>query len=235
MVATYGHHLWITMEGTTYDDRKPRRGPPQPLTPLAGWYAMTVPPSPEGHGPVCGAKKRQGTGSCRQVAGFGTDHVGHGPCKFQGGSTPTVSRGAHRQAAQAKAHALVAAEGLEPVTDPIAVMTMLAAESIALVVAFRAMVADLDDYRYSTKTGEQLRAEVALYERALDRAEKFANNLARLGLEERVVRVTESQVHTLASMVGEVLDAPELALSPEQVGTARKLLAERARALVGTA
>jgi hypothetical protein len=193
-------------------------------------------PPPEGYGrPRCGAKRRQEAGACRKPAGWGTDHVGTGSCRLHCGSTATVSRGAHRQAAESRAHALVAAEGLEPVADPVAVMTLLAAESVALVGAFRTMVAGLDGLRYSTGTGEQLRAEVGLYERALDRAEKFVNNLARLGLEERVVRVTEAQAAALASLVTEVLDAPELALMPEQIDMARKLLAERARALAGAA
>jgi hypothetical protein len=196
---------------------------------------MTSTPPTGGHGRLCGAKKRQGEGCCRQVAGFGTDHVGHGPCKFHGGSTPSVSRGAHRQAAESRAHALVAAEGLEPVADPVAVMTLLAAESVALVGAFRVMVADLDGLRYQGGAGEQLRAEVGLYERALDRAEKFANNLAKLGLEERAVKVTEAQAGVLATLVTEVLDSPELALTPIQAATARKLIAERARALAGVA
>jgi hypothetical protein len=197
---------------------------------------MTPAPPLGGHGRLCGARKRQGDGAtCRQVAGFGTDHVGHGPCKFHGGATPSVSRGARRQASEARAHALVAAEGLEPVTDPVAVMTLLAAESVALVGAFRKMVTDLDGLRYQGGAGEQLRAEVGLYERALDRAEKFANNLAKLGLEERAVKVTEAQAGALAALVAEVLAAPELGLSLEQVTTARKLTAERARCLAGVA
>lgn len=190
-------------------------------------------PIGEGHGArLCGARTRQG-GTCRQVAGFGTDHVGHGSCKFHCGSTPTVSRAARRQAAESRAHALVAAEGLEPINDPVAVLTLLAAESVALVGAFRKMVADLDGLRYQGGAGEQLWAEVGLYERALDRAEKFANNLAKLGLEERAVKVTEAQAGVLAALVADVLDAPELGLTPQQVDMARKLMAERARALAG--
>jgi hypothetical protein len=34
----------------------------------------------------CGAKKRQGEGTCTQPAGWGTDHVGIGSCKLHGGS-----------------------------------------------------------------------------------------------------------------------------------------------------
>jgi hypothetical protein len=128
---------------------------------------------------------------------------------------------------------MIAAEGLKPVSDPIAVMTMLAAEAVALVAAFRTMVSDLDALRYQGRTGEMLRAEVSLYERALDRAEKFAHNLAKLGLEERVVQLSEAQAGTLVTLVTEVLGAPDLALSAEQISTGRRLVAEGARLLVG--
>lgn len=38
--------------------------------------------------PLCGAKKRQGSGTCARPAGWGTDHAGAGRCKLHGGSTP---------------------------------------------------------------------------------------------------------------------------------------------------
>lgn len=37
-------------------------------------------------GRTCGARNRRG-GECRLPAGFGTDHVGYGTCRFHGGST----------------------------------------------------------------------------------------------------------------------------------------------------
>jgi len=194
---------------------------------------MTAPGFDQGcDGPArfCGARTRSG-GSCRRPAGWGTNHVGFGPCKLHGGCTPTVSRGAHRQAVEHRARAIIAAEGLEPVADPVAVMTRLAAEAVALVGAFRHMVEGLDTLRYPTKTGEQLRAEVVLYERALDRAEKFAHDLAKLRLEERVVRITEAQATSLYELITVTLTAPELGLTTDQIESARRLLAAAVRSL----
>lgn len=37
--------------------------------------------------PRCGAEKRQGSGTCTQLAGWGTDHVGSGRCKLHGGKS----------------------------------------------------------------------------------------------------------------------------------------------------
>ncbi len=52
---------------------------------------------PEAHGgpPLCGAKKKQGPGTCTQVAGWGVKGVATGPCKLHGGATAT-----HRKAAE---------------------------------------------------------------------------------------------------------------------------------------
>lgn len=43
----------------------------------------------------CGAKTRQG-GRCKLSAGSGTEHPGHGRCKYHGGSTPSHVRSAAR-------------------------------------------------------------------------------------------------------------------------------------------
>lgn len=46
----------------------------------------------------CARPTRAG-GTCKQAAGFGTDHVGTGACKFHGGSSPTGRAAARREAA----------------------------------------------------------------------------------------------------------------------------------------
>jgi len=35
----------------------------------------------------CNARKTNGEGYCQHTAGWGTDHTGHGRCKFHGGNT----------------------------------------------------------------------------------------------------------------------------------------------------
>lgn len=35
----------------------------------------------------CNARKTDGSGYCQHEAGWGTDHTGHGRCKFHGGNT----------------------------------------------------------------------------------------------------------------------------------------------------
>ena len=57
---------------------------------------------------LCGAKKKQGEGTCGNTAGFKTDHVGEGKCYLHGGSTPKrgalvpIGRGPNSLARQAE-------------------------------------------------------------------------------------------------------------------------------------
>lgn len=53
---------------------------------------------PTGGRPACGAVKRGG-GTCRVLAGRGTDHPGIGACKHHGGNTPNHRRAAGREIA----------------------------------------------------------------------------------------------------------------------------------------
>ena len=66
----------------------------------------------------------------------------------------------------------------------------------------RAMLGELTEVRYKSRSaGEQLRAEVALWERALGRCARICADLVRLGIEERILRVnttvTERDTDTL--------------------------------------
>lgn len=44
---------------------------------------------PKEAGDYCNARKTDGSGYCKHEAGWGTDHTGHGRCKFHGGNTQT--------------------------------------------------------------------------------------------------------------------------------------------------
>jgi hypothetical protein len=89
---------------------------------------------------LCGARKKQGEGTCRLVAGHGTDHPGVGACKFHGGSTT-----AHRlAAARVTAAAQAAKLGAEAALTPAAALTW-AIELVGGEARFRqAKVAELE-------------------------------------------------------------------------------------------
>jgi len=142
----------------------------------------------------CGAKKRQGEGNCTRPAGWGTDHAGSGTCKLHGGSTRSGRVVALRKEVGADAQTLLVRANLPPVTDPLTELAKIAAEVTAWKDLIGARVQEMTSIRYSTETGgEQLRAEVAVWERALDRCERFLSSMAKLAIDERLARITELQ------------------------------------------
>lgn len=72
----------------------------------------------------CSAKKRQGSGRCRQPAGWGTNHVGSGRCKLHGGATP-IKSGIYSTIAHERLRALIAQHEANP--DPLNILHELAA------------------------------------------------------------------------------------------------------------
>lgn len=161
------------------------------------------------HGvPRCGGRKKQGEGLCTQPAGWGTDHQGVGSCKLHGGCTPNQVAGASRRMAEAGARALLAELHVTPVEDPLQALLKIASQVLAWQEATAALVNELEEVRYEGATGaEQLRAEVALYERAMDRAVAVLAAIARLNIEERLARVTERQADAVIDAIDAALAA----------------------------
>lgn len=157
---------------------------------------MTTEPDQVDDGPKCGAKKHQGDGRCGQTAGWGTDHVGYGPCKLHGGNTPTVRRGAERQRLEAEARELFGqlAPDVEPIDNPLEAYAMFAGRVMAWMELMDSLLDDLRSPRYKGTTAEQIRGEVLLYERSMDRANTVLSAYARLNIDERLARVTEKQI-----------------------------------------
>ena len=96
------------------------------------------------------------------------------------------------------------------------------------------MVNELGSLRYESKTGggEQLRAEVAVLERAMDRCGRLIVDLAKLNIDERIVqinaRVTEEQVRLVFKVVMGAL--ADIGLGPELQEAARMAIARRLKA-----
>lgn len=74
-----------------------------------------------------------------------------------------------------------------------------------------AMGEDGEDWRYQDKTGsEQLRSEIALYERALDRTVRCATALSKLNIEERYLKLSERQASMIIYVLRETLKRMDL-------------------------
>lgn len=188
----------------------------------------------DGHGgkPLCGAAKRQGGGCCRKPAGWGTTHVGRGRCRLHGGSTRTQTRKATDQEVEARARTALAQLGARPVDNPLAELQRLAGRVLAWERVIGEMVNELGSIRYETEFGgEQLRSEVALLERAMDRCERVLVAMAKLNIDERLAQIKVRLSRTQADVLtGIVLGAfADIGLSAELVAAVKPAMARRLR------
>lgn len=176
----------------------------------------------EAEGRLCSAPKRQGEGTCARPAGWGTDHVGEGPCKLHGGCLPSVAAAAGRRLADRRAARFLHQQGVEPIGSALLAFQGLVEEAVALKAFFADKVAQLKSL---DGPFGNIRAEVAAYERAMDRAGRFLEAWVRLDMDERLVsahtRLVEEQARLLTQVVESMLDDPLVALTPVQRESAR--------------
>ena len=179
--------------------------------------------------PLCGAPKRQGVGTCTQPAGWGTNHSGAGPCKLHGGSLPTVAASSKRELIEYSVRGELRQRGWEPVTDPLAAYADLTGEVWAFKEVCRERIAGLSSWTHHNDIGsEDTKAEIVVYERALDRAAKSLVDMLKLGLtREALTQARQAPDRRMAERFSSILDAvlAGLELTPEQRGMVPGLLA----------
>jgi hypothetical protein len=157
----------------------------------------------------CGVARRQGGGApCHKSAGWGTDHKGIGPCRLHGGNFANVAKAAERKRAEAELQSVLAGLGVaRPVANPLEALRQLAGEILLLKDVLRGMVERLGSVRYDGLAGEQVRGEIQLYERALDRAAKVLVDIGRLNIDERLAAITQRQADVVVAAIKAGLDA----------------------------
>jgi hypothetical protein len=192
-------------------------------------------------GPKCGGKLHGQAGTCQLPAGWGTDHKGYGRCRKHLGNSPTVARAAERERVEHEVRAELARLDVVPVDNPLEELQKLAGRVLAWEKVIGGLVNGLSAIRYESEHGgEQLRAEVALLERAMDRCERVLVAMARLNVDERLVRVSEKQAAQVVDVLKGALDDLGIDRNEEEVRTvmARRLrlaAAEERRALAPSA
>lgn len=154
----------------------------------------------------CHARSKSTGNRCAKLA-----MRGQKVCAVHGGRSRQALASAQRRLAaekvEADVRAAIAYESREGVSDPFAALAELADEALAMKEALAARVNSLTSLRYSAAGAgtEQLRAEVALYERAMDRSAKFLDILLRSGFEDRRLRLTEKTGAAVAMVLRGVL------------------------------
>jgi|SRR6516164_7894178 len=103
-----------------------------------------------------------------------------------------------------------------PVTNPLVELQALAGRMLAMEQHLVKRVGRLreDEWRWSgTRTGEQVRAEILLLERAQERLHRILADMTRLGIEDRLARVDEIWVATIERALIAALEASGLDLA----------------------
>jgi hypothetical protein len=155
--------------------------------------------------------------TCGFYAVKGTDPPA---CKNHGANIGSVtSREASRRVAEQRAiermEEILSQDGerlLNPprLEDPLAELLLLAAEVKAFKEIMRVVVSamTLTSYRYSgTRTGEQIRAELLLYERGLERLATLLVQISKLKIDERMAQIEERQMAAIERALGMALQA----------------------------
>lgn len=143
----------------------------------------------------CTAKSKGSGERCKRAA-----VVGGTVCAMHGGKAPQVKAAAEQRELEAKADAEVrklwpGLVEMDPIKDPVDLLARTAAalEHMADVVGKR--VNDLS----SLGAGPQLRVEVVLLDRLLDKVLKSSDALARLGLAERTVELEQERAQLVTA------------------------------------
>lgn len=136
-------------------------------------------------------------------------------CKRHGAAAPQVKAAAARRVAEAKiveqASAELARLNVEPIGDPLAELSKLAGQAVAWKDRMGARVNKLTEIRYEGGLGtEQLRAEIALFERAMDRCASVLTGMARLDIDERMTGIRSRTADMLTAALEAALAATGL-------------------------
>jgi len=118
-----------------------------------------------------------------------------------------------------------------PIGNPLSELLELAAEAKAWKEAMRQVAAWLFSQQRirsaHAKVGEQLRAEIVIYERAMDRLAHLLIQISKLGIEARLAQIEEAKAATVERALMAALEASGLDLTAQ--GTAREVLVRELR------
>jgi hypothetical protein len=106
--------------------------------------------------------------------------------------------------------------GVPPDVDPLSGLLEVFRDALLWKRVCGSILGDLESVRYRAGAGEQVRGEVILWERALERVARIAVDLLRVGVEERLKLVSREQTALITSAMHAALVelAPQLALDP---------------------
>lgn len=182
-----------------------------------------------GHGTAkCGAKTRSG-GKCGRPKGWGTDHPGHGHCKFHGGSTPSGVK----HAAKETALVMGAAMDMDP-HEALLWCVRIAAGEVQYASERVAELSQEDAVGPVTERVSEVQAPavhiwIDVRQKALGSLAKYSKMAIDAGVAERQVQLAERYGEMIASLIGGILG--DLKLTKAQKDAAREIVPRRLQAL----
>ncbi|MFJ6540505.1 hypothetical protein ACIQMP_07655 [Streptomyces sp. NPDC091385] len=155
-------------------------------------------------------------------------------CRVHGGSAPQNLAAAERRVAEERleeeTRRALAVLDVPPVDNPLTALALLAGQVTAWKDALAERVNELNRIRFTDEKGaEQLRSEVALYERAMDRCVNVLGTIGRLRIDERLAAISEQQA---AKVIGAIEAAlAHAGITGEAASAAKAVAARRLRAV----
>lgn len=159
------------------------------------------------------------TVTCKQVAGYGTDHLGYGRCKYHGGNTPNGIIAAEREEISTR---MVKNEltfyGAAIDTDPVQALADEVRRSAGHVAWLGAEVRKLRDGELTTETGFGVAPNILIKMYQTEREYLVMASKAAIsaGVAERTIQLAEQQGQILATVIRDILWDKDLELTPDQ-------------------
>ncbi len=172
--------------------------------------------------PKCSATSTTTGERCGNLASMGTT-----VCYKHGARAPQVRKAAQRRIEEAKVVSKFLKDyPIHAIDDPIVALQSLTSEAQAFYLFVSQHVANIDVDQWAGEEGK-LSAYVALLERAQAQAQRFLSDWVRLGLEERLVRLSERQAEAIGRVIDGVLNS--LGMDEETLAKARGELPRQLR------
>jgi len=153
-------------------------------------------------------------------------------CDSHGGASGQARRKAAERRVEATLMRAAQTMTVVPVGNPLEALQVFAGEVVGWKNLIAGRLQDIlttEEIRYASPAGEQLRAEVALFERALDRVTTILAAIAKLGIDERLAKITERQAERLDQLLAAVFI--DLNLSEDQQREGKAHVARRIRSI----